>query len=486
MIDDDMNRSPKLLLCVPNYRWASVDSRALWHIIPYNLCLLAAMVRDSVAVEIVDAHTQNLTVEQFRQKIRDRQPDVVGITVSMDQFAASGHEAAAAVKSVNDKIPVIMGGVYPTVNPEIAAEDPHVDVVVIGEGEFVLGPLIDHFFKQGPLPEKGICYRCEGKLVNRGRSPLISDLDELPLPAYDLVDYPAYGQIVDRKSVDSPSELPYARIMTSRGCPHSCVFCQVEMISGRKFRPRSPENILSEINWLKKKYQIKSLIFDDDNLFADRRRAKKLFSEMVRRELNMPWKSIATAVFRLDEELIALMRKSGCEYICIAIESGSPRVLKEIIQKPVKYDHARKMVRVAQEHGIYVSANFIIGFPTETWQEIRETLRFAESLRADYVKIFNAIPLKNTRLWDLCIEHGAFKEEFDWNQISWNTGQIATDEFSAEALSILRAFEWDRINFDTETKCSQTARMMNVSLEELQRIRRETIHSTILSLGKCQ
>jgi anaerobic magnesium-protoporphyrin IX monomethyl ester cyclase len=474
-----MTQKPKLLLCVPNYRWAVSDKRTLWHIIPYNLCLLAAVIRPKFDVEIVDAHTKDLSPETFTQQIHRHQPDVVGITVSMDQFAASGHKAAGCVKTISANIAVIMGGVYATVNPEMAVADPNVDFVVIGEGEFVLDQLLDYLFKKGPLPEKGICYRQNGKIVERGCSDRIRDLDALPLPAYDLIDYPAYGRTVDRKSVDSPSKLPYARIMTSRGCPHGCVFCQVEMISGRNFRARSPEHIISEIAWLKERYHIASLIFDDDNLFADRKRAKQLFQMMIDHDLAMPWKSIATAVFRLDEELIGLMRSSGCEYICIAIESGSPRVLREIIKKPVKYDHARRMVQIAQRHGIYVSANFIIGFPTETWTEIRQTLAFAEALEADYVKIFNAIPLKHTRLWDLCLEHNAFKTSFDWNDINWNRGQIATDEFSADDLTILRAFEWDRINFNTPQKCLKTADWMHVSVEELKKIRKDTLQGAI-------
>ena len=137
------------------------------------------------------------------------------------------------------------------------------------------------------------------------------------------------------------------------------------------------------------------------------------------------------------------------------------------------------MVQIAQRHGIYVSANFIIGFPTETWTEIRQTLAFAEALEADYVKIFNAIPLKHTRLWDLCLEHNAFKTSFDWNDINWNRGQIATDEFSADDLTILRAFEWDRINFNTPQKCLKTADWMHVSVEELKKIRKDTLQGAI-------
>lgn len=479
------------MLLVPNYRLVpnhqenEVDRRAHWHITPYNLCLLAGVVSDMCDVQILDAYTAEMTSEVFTKTMKSLQPDIVGITVPMDQFSASGHYAAKLIKSISPDIKTILGGVYATVSPEIAVEDEHIDYVVVGEGEHVICELLHFFMGKGPLPSRGICYRTEDNLVvNTGRAELINDLDAIPLPSYHLIDFDAYSNSAPRKSVDLPPSLPYARIMTSRGCPQKCIFCQVETIAGRKFRPRSSDNVIKEIAWLKETYNIRSIIFDDDNLFADRRRAKDIFKGMIERNLAMPWKSIATAVFRLDEELIELMKLSGCQYICIAIESGSQRILKNIIQKPVKYEHATKMVRIAQKHGIFVAANFIIGFPTETWGEIRETIKFAEDLNADYVKIFNAIPLRNTRLWDLCIKENTFKRGFDWNKISWNVGQIESDEFTAEDLCILRAYEWDRINFSSTEKCAKTAKMMQISIEELQQIRQETLKSSIESIRK--
>jgi len=475
----------KLVLLVPNYRWHEADKSALWHIMPYNLCLLAGMVSNICDVEIMDAYTADMTPQVFTNTLRSLQPDIVGITIPMDQFSASGHLAAKLIKSISPDIKVILGGVYATVNPEIAVEDKHIDYIVNGEGEYVLHDLIHFFMGKGSLPSSGICYKTgDNIVVNNGRAELIKDLDDLPLPAYHLIDFEAYSNSAPRKSVDLPSMLPYGRIITSRGCPHKCVFCQVETISGRKFRPRSSDNVIKEIAWLKETYNIQSILFDDDNLFANRERAKAIFQGMIDQNLSMPWKSIATAVFRLDEELIELMKLSGCQYICIAIESGSERILKDIIHKPVKYEHATKMVEVAQKHGIFVSANFIIGFPTETWIEIRKTINFAEELNADYVKIFNAIPLRHTRLWDLCIKENAFKKGFDWNKISWNVGQIECDEFTANDLCILRAYEWDRINFSSTEKCRKIAQMMHISIEELQQIRRETLKNSIETICK--
>ena len=465
----------KVALVVPNYRWAELDESALWHLTPYNLCMLAAVVHDLCDVEIIDAYATDMTEEQFVERLRVSAPNVVGITVMMDQCAPAGHKAAGLAKSALPDTPLIMGGVYPTVNPDQVMADANVDYAVIGEGEYVFRDFLEFVLGRGALPDKGLSYRRGAEVVHTGRSDFIQDLDHLPLPAYDLIDFEKYAASASRKSVDGPRVLPYGRIITSRGCSVDCVFCQVKLIMGRKFRSRSAESVLQEICWLKERYGVKTIIFDDDNLLADRQRARDIFQGMIDRGLDMPWISNATAVFRLDEALLPLMRRSGCEYICIAIESGTKRVLKEIVGKPIDYEHAERMVRMAQSLGIYVAANFIIGFPTETWDEIRQTIRFAEELGVNYMKLFHAIPLRHTRLWELCEREGAFKKGFNQSDIRWSTGQIESDAFNSQDLTILRAYEWDRINFSNPEKRRQTAAMMNVTEAELLKIRRKTL-----------
>lgn len=467
----------RVTLVVPNFRWAELDENALWHFIPYNLCLLAAMVENICDVSILDAYESNMSKGEFKSALKKLEPDVVGITVLMDQYASVGHNAARLAKSINKDIRVILGGVYATMNPEKAAEDVNVDYVVIGEGEYVLKDLVDYFVGNGSLPSRGICYKSDGKMVNLGHSDYIYDLDSLPFPAYHLIDFEKYSnRVPDRKSVDSPRKYPYMRIVTSRGCPFMCSFCQIGSIAGRQFRARSVENILAEIKRLKDTYNIESLIFDDDNLFTDRKRAGELFQRMIDVGLAMPWVAIATAVFKLDRELVKLMKASGCEYIDVAIESGTERVRKEIINKPVDYEQAKEMIHFARKQGIFVVANFIIGFPTETWDEIRQSVKSAEEIDADYIKLFVAIPLPNTKLWDLCIKEGAFKEDFENADRIWTTGQmIETNDFKANDLTVLRAYEWDRINFSDAKKLERTADMMGITAEELSKIRKRTL-----------
>lgn len=465
----------KIVLVVPNYNWSNggengSNKNILWHFIPYNLCLLAAILEQEnrYQIKVIDAMAESLSTEQFEARIREEKPDFVGISVLMDFYGYTGHMAAKIVKGINKNIVTGLGGVHATANPELNVRDRNYDYVMCGEGEEMLPDLIHYINGERTTLPKGVwTYNTNG-----GHSELITDLDKYPLPAYHLIDYAQYAMKAERKSLDGPAAYPYARILTSRGCPYNCCFCQVNKIAGRKFRPRSAENILKEIDWLINTYNIKSLIFDDDNLLTDRKRAVEIFKGLEKYKI--PWKMISTAAFLLDDELIELMRKSGCVYVDIAVESGTERVLHDVIQKPLKLEKAVDVVAKLKKENIYVAANFIIGFPDETWEEIRQTIKFAENLDADYIKLFNAVPLPDTRLYQMAKEKNVIIEGFDAENVNWRNGMIETDEFTARDMSILRAYEWDRINFSSYEKRKRTADMMGISVQDLDKIRRDT------------
>ncbi|MBF0207278.1 MAG: radical SAM protein [Oligoflexia bacterium] len=465
----------KVLLVIPNSAWTDIEEQARWRIFPYGLTLIAAVSRDICEIKIIDANIDNLSITDFEVALRAYGPDIVGISVLFDPISKAGHKIAEIVKKISKNITVVLGGVYATTNAEEAFLDKNIDYLVRGEGELVFKDLVKYLQGKENIPTKGIWYRNSGT-VHKGELVLIEDLDALPLPAYDLIDIKKYLFTPDeRKSVDAPFRLPFAYIITSRGCPLKCTFCQVATISGRNFRYRSPENIIAEIKWLKRNFNLKSIIFQDDNLLTNRQRAKNLFNMMIKNKLSMPWKMIATAVFMLDDEMILIMKRSGCKYVCIAIESGCVRILRNIINKPINFEHAKKMVNTLKSNKIFVAANFIIGFPTETWDETRETVSFAEKLKVDYVKLFTLIPLRGTKIWDLCEKMGYFKQGFKSENISWNTAQINSPHFSTHDLTILRAYEWDRINFSNNAKIRRTSKMMGVTENELLKIRQKTL-----------
>ena len=488
---ESIKNKKKILFIIPNFHWIDEDVNALWDLIPWNLCQIASVIDDICAdIKIIDSYKDNLSEDELAKQIADYKPDIVGLTVLMDQYADVAPITTKIIKNISKNIITVLGGVYAMANPMRAMKDKNLDYVVIGEGEYVFKQLIGFYSGACDLPERGICFRKNGneELENRGHSEFIKNLDDLPKPAYHLIDFLSYcNKYNDRKNVDRVPAYPYARIVTSRGCPEKCSFCQVPSLQGSYFRARSPDHVCDEIEWLKKEYGIKAIQFDDDNLATNTKRAKALFRRMIERGLTLPWVYSATAVFRLDTEMIDLMVESGCEYINVAIESGSERVTRDIVLKPLDYDHAKKMVAYAKKKGLFVAGNFIIGFPTETWEEIRKTINFAEEINVDYAKLFIAIPLRNTEMFDLAEKTDSIiMETYDADSMWSVGGLIKSKEWTADDLTILRAYEWDRINFSNPKKLEKIAKRMAITVEELNKIRRRTLSNAVKAISSRQ
>ena len=322
------------------------------------------------------------------------------------------------------------------------------------------------------LPKKGLIYRDKetGKNVFNGRADFFREMDSLPTPAWDLINFEGYSRHVAREfSPDSPRDLPYIRLYTSRGCPFSCSFCQVPLISGHDVRRQSPKKILDELEFLKKTYGIKSFMNSDDNFLATKRSTiREFLTGMVERKLDMPWTFEDVGVMHLNEETVRLLAASNCKYMGYAVETGVQRISKEIIAgKPLKKEHTKKMMKLSKELGIFSAAAFIIGFPTETWDEIRETIQFAEELDADYTRIHILVPLKGTKMYEIVEEEGLLNERYDHfnNQATWKSGVIESQDrsYTSNDLTILKAMEWDRINFTKAEKRRKIADFLRIS-----------------------
>ena len=465
----------KLALVVPNQLWHKFDLITTWNIPPRTLCQLGACVEDIVDVRIIDAQNYKLSLEEFKQEISDYDPDFVGLSVLSSEYADTLDQAARAVKKVNPDTIVIAGGVHVTTKHYDVMKNPDIDFACRGEGDYLLRELLLHLIENAPLPVKGLVYRDGEKVISQEKAT-VDDLTELPPPNYELVNVDDYTHTLPRYGPGRYPETPGICLTVSRGCPYECSFCQVPMISGRKIRMHSPLQIVDELELLKKKYGIKSFVLYDDNLFAMRKKAKELLRELISRKLHLKWHVSSFAIFVIDDEMLDLMAEAGCVGVNVAIESGNPRVLKEIINKPIKDLYAvPKLIKGIKSRGMYVLANFIIGNPGETWEEIRETINFAENCGADYVKFFIAVPLQGTEMYEMARKLDAFEHDHfaEIPRLDWRFSQLKSDEWTSKDVSILRVYEWDRINFSPD-RIEKTAEIWGVSIEELSQIRQET------------
>ena len=465
----------RLALVVPNQLWHKFDLITTWNIPPRTLCQLGACVEDIVDVKIIDAQNDKMSIEEFQKEITNYNPDFVGLSVLSTEYADTLDQAARAVKKVTPDTIVIAGGVHVTTKYYDVMKNPDVDYACRGEGDYLLRELLTHLIDGGPLPTQGLVYRDGDKIISQEKAT-VPDLAELPPPNYELVNVDDYTHTLPRYGPGRYPETPGICLTVSRGCPYECSFCQVPMISGRKIRMHAPTQIVDELELLKEKYGIKSFVLYDDNLFAMRKQAKELLRQMVDRKLNLKWHVSSFAIFVIDDEMLDLMAAAGCIGVNVAIESGNPRVLKEIINKPIKDLYAvPKLISGIKKRGMYVLANFIIGNPGETWEEIRETINFAENCGADYVKFFIAVPLQGTDMYEMARKLNAFEQdhEADNPKLDWRFSQLKSDEWTSKDVSILRVYEWDRINFAPD-RIERTAEIWGVPVDKLNQIRQDT------------
>jgi len=464
----------KLVLIYPNQRWEKFDITTTWNLSPMVLCLLGAMVKEDVDVEIIDAQFYDLSVDEFKERIRESAPDYAGISVLTSEYENTLDITADAIKEIAPETVVVAGGVHVTIEYRRVMKNQNIDYAVRGEGEYVLRDLIR--FLNGTnseLPVNGLVYRQDDELVVLPQT-FIENLSELPWADFDLVNFDDYINTGARHGPLRAPEYPALRWMVTRGCPVGCSFCQVEFISGKPVRTRDPEDIVAELEFLKEKYGIKSILFEDDNMSMPRKFFMELLELMIERELNLKFIIQAFAIFTLTDDMLDLMVKANCQGINVAIESGSQRVLKEIVQKPVRLDLVPERIKKVKDRGMFVLANFIVGYPGETWDEVQETVRFAEHCGVDYAKLFVAVPLKGTKMWDMAKRLGVLDKAEDDISVDWRYGQITSDEWTAKDISILRAYEWDRINFSTPERRARVAEIWGLSIEEMAAIRKRT------------
>lgn len=468
----------KVLLMQPNYAW---KSQRTWRYPPYTLCLLKSSLGNHCNVSVFDPNFNNLSEEEVREVLISLQPDVVGVTSISTEYLAITRLLCDIIRKTLPHTTIILGGVIPTVLIEESMQDRNVNYWIRGEGELSLLSLLEHFEKKVPVLEdvNGLCYWKNGKaVINRVR--FIQDLDSIPFPDYSeiicgadlqkatLMDY-AYIKMKYTTTL-LPKNYPFAVTITSRGCPYKCIFCAGSTVSGEKTRYRSSENVLAEIDNLYKQ-GIKEIIFLDDHFLNDKKRVVKILNTIIERKYDISWKCVNVTVWFLNRELLELMYKSGCTYLAFSIESGNQYVLDNIIKKPVDLVKVPEIIKIAKEIGFNVVTNFVIGFPGETWDQIRDTFRYAEKLKVDLVNFHIATPLPKTELMEICLKENLIPEEYlrDFSAHSgYGKGLITTKEFTPFELEVLRSFEWDRINFADEGRRKAIMQLNGITEDELE------------------
>jgi len=386
-----------------------------------------------------------LTSDEIADKIKNFNPHVVGIAFLFTSQAREAHKVAAIAKKINPHIFVIAGGAHATTLPHHVLADPCVDCVVIGEGEYTTLELLNKIKNKENWQEtRGIAYRKEnGEIIKTPPREPIQNLDQLPFPARHLLPMEIYQKAAKKiKAARSISTFGkrWATIITSRGCPFSCIFCTIHLVMQRGWRARSPENVVKEIEELVQKYGIEHLDIEDDNFTLKKERAKEILDKIAEKNIKITWSTPnGIRADTVDEELIEKMKKTGCTRTIVAPESGNQYVVNNIIGKMIDLEKIIQVVKWCRKHKLLVEAFFVLGFPGETKEQMRESIAFAKKLRrlgVDDCAFYIATPFYGTRLYGILKEKGYLKEDPHIDRLNTLSGEplYETEEFSKEEL----------------------------------------------------
>jgi len=473
----------RIVLFIPNVSW--LNERLLMSV-PHSIAILSSILRDKFHVEIVDATANNLSPGQCKSMLQSIRPDAVLFSgLATFHHPKSIHYAIKIAKEACPDVVTVLGGIYPTIQPEVAARDKNVDFVFLGHAEERVSDFLEAVFKGDlgvlkKMPGIGFHEPVTGQFICNPVKTVIGQVKDQVKPDYTLMDLTPYlvtdSLIGPTKTVSSVLVAP---ILTSYGCPFECNFCATRTISGRLVAYRPLDDIFEEMDYFVSAYGVKVFKLSDDNLLLKRERIEAICKEFQGKRWgdDVCWKTGGLMAKLLDEQLLEMLAGSGCTEIVISVESGSERVHREIIKKRIVLGDVPRIVRKCKELGVLIRGTFVIGFPGERWDEIRQTFAFAEECDFDLCHFLIATPLPATELYEQARKSGVLTDDFtliDPVISGFNTGFIETDEFTAQELAILRAFEWDRINFKTPEKTETIAKMYNMTPEQLRNHRKYT------------
>ena len=369
----------------------------------HNVNILDCMISSNYHYSIdSDFSRYGLSDKEIFDRISEVRPDVVGVSCMFTSYFMDAHNVARIAKEYDPNILVVFGGSHATQFPDRVLRDKNVDVTVIGEGEVTIREILKRFeINEGFGGVKGTIYRVDGRVVEEPRRQFIRNLDNIPFPAWDLLEKDMEVIAKEHKANKFLMRKPLGYILTSRGCPNNCYFCSVKLSWGRRWRYRSAANVVDEIEYLKNKYGYREFHFVDDNSSVSRKRMHEICDEILMRKMDI---KIATptgiAIQTLDREILEKMKKAGFYRLCFGIESGDPESQK-IIKKYIRLDKAKKIIAVANDLGFWTAATFIIGHPHETMKEIRATIDFAKESNLDFAIFYLLVPQPGTVAYEI-------------------------------------------------------------------------------------
>jgi len=424
----------KVLLLMPPYPKGKIFRKSMKHLgavlPPLGITYIAAVLeKHGHEVNIIDGPALS-TVEDYNfsnlsSDLKKINPDVIGVSASTSQYS-DVHKTMGLIKEILPNTKIILGGPIITGDPNQLLNFPEVECAVHGEAEFVFNDIVNSLEKTGKVQIiDGVIFNKNGS-VKVTKPPIVENIDDIPMPARHLLKMNLY-----KPSPANYRRLPATTMITSRGCPYQCIFCAT---GHSEFRPHSSKRVIEEIEVLINDFGIKDIQIFDDTFTLLPKRTEEICNGIIEKKLNISW-NCYTRVDRISLDLLKLMKKAGCYETGFGIESGSKRIL-DFIKKGITIEQIKNGVKWAKEAKIDVRGFFTMGYPTETQEEIVQTINFAKELDVDIAQFMIATPLPGTELWEIANKMGTINEE-DWSSFTFyapTNMPISTNSISEKEL----------------------------------------------------
>lgn len=415
-----------------------------WLMQPLGLMTLGAVLREKGwnNIKIFDTKLSKNPTEELKEIIHTFKPKLAGVR-SYSSSADFFTHLLGIIKSQDPGIVTVAGGPHANTMPSNIIKDKNLDYIVLNEGEITLPLLLKALEKGEPVDNiEGIVFKKGEEVVVTKPRPFIEDLDGIPFPAWDLIDHTPYSY---RFLDNSPYRINYVQVrqnsmpmFTSRACPFNCIYCH--KIFGKRFRAQSPERVLKEIDTLYEEFNIRQFDFYDDIFNMDKNRALSILKGIAHRR--QAGKDIKLSFFNgirgdiLDGLTVKAFKDAGTFMIPYAVETASPR-LQKLIKKNIKLDKLKRIIDLTSKMNIITVGFAMLGFPTETQEEVQATIDFMLTSGFDTMEFFLVSPYHGTELAEMIKKEYPQLSKADMENVHFLKANFSLSQLSPETLKEL-------------------------------------------------
>ncbi len=409
MINKKKKEDMKILLVKPRYH--EVHYKKMWSskMPPLGILYIASvLLKNDFKVKVLDMEALGYDTDQLREYLLKEKPDVVGVSTTTP-IIKNTIECIRTIRMVLTEAVIVVGGPHVTLEPEHSLKTMlELNFILRGEAEHTFLELVQCLAEARGIDEikkiPGIGFLRENGTFISKKTPLIENLDKLPFPAFELVDMTRYGDSLSFKKKTF-------MMMASRGCPYACTFCSEPLLYGHKFRARSPENVVEEIETLVKRCGIKHIVFSDSTFNYNMERVEQICDLIIEKQLRFEWR-IKARVDYVNKKMLKKLKQANCRIISYGVESAQQESLN-LLQKAFTIEQVKSAFKLTKEAGIEILGYFILGLPNETNKQLKNTISFAKKLNPDYVTFTMATPWPKTRFTESVSNHIITK---DWSE----------------------------------------------------------------------